>query len=298
MLSILIPAYNYNITKLVSDLQRQASGQYIDFEIIVMEDGSNLHVEENSLISKLDNCKHIILSKNIGRSAIRNKLADEAKYEHLLFLDCDAAIPTAHFIEKYVSFCKEECVVLGGRIYDENNDDPQFSLIIKYGKTREQNDVRSLKNRQLNPMFTTPNFLISKSIFNKIRFDEMIKGYGHEDTVFGIKLHQLSINFSFIDNPVIHIGLENNKTFIRKTENAISNLFQLYQSGQYQTLENESKLLHNFVMLKKIHLTNILALKYCLLHRFIERQLCTSNPSMFLFDLFKILFLCKISLTK
>src|ERR1035437_2162840 len=134
MISILIPAYNYDITRLVADLHKQAMETYVDFEIIVMEDGSMLYVEENNHVTDFEFCRHIVLAENIGRSAIRNKLADEAKFDHLLFLDCDAKVISAHFIEKYIAFCREECVVLGGRIYDENNTDPQFSLIIKYGK--------------------------------------------------------------------------------------------------------------------------------------------------------------------
>ncbi len=147
-------------------------------------------------------------------------------------------------------------------------------------------------------MFTTPNFLISKSIFNTIRFDETIKGYGHEDTVFGIKLHQLQINFIFIDNPVVHIGLENNEIYIQKNENAITNLFDLYQSGKYDSLIYESKLLHHYMLFKKLHLTGILAFKYRLLQRFLKHQLCSSNPSLLVFDLYKLLFLCKTSFEK
>ena len=298
MISILIPSYNYDITCLVADLYQQAVDSYVDFEIIVMEDGSKLYVEENKKVNEIKFCRQIVLDENIGRSAIRNKLADEAKYDHLLFLDCDAKVSSTYFVEKYISFCKEECIVLGGRIYDNENTDPQYSLIIKYGINRERNDISNLKSRQKNPMFTTPNFLISKSIFNKIRFDETIKGYGHEDTIFGIKLHQMQINFIFIDNPVIHIGLEKNEIFILKTENAIKNLFDLYQSGKYPSLTNESKLLHHYLIFKKLHITGILAFKYRLLHRILQRQLCSSNPSLFLFDIYKLLFLCKTSFNK
>jgi glycosyltransferase involved in cell wall biosynthesis len=298
MLSILIPTYNYNITFLVADLHQQAMDTYIDFEIIVMEDGSTLFVEENKKINEFKFCRHIVLDENVGRSAIRNKLADEAKYDHMLFLDCDAKVSSTHFVEKYISFCKEECIVLGGRIYDEDNTYPQFSLITKYGKERERNDNRNLIYREKKPMFTTPNFLISTSIFNKIRFDETIKGYGHEDTIFGIKLHQMQINFIFIDNPVIHIGLENNETFILKTKSAIRNLLSLYQSGKYPSLVNESKLLHHYMIFKKLHFTGILAFKYKLLHRIIQRQLCSSHPSLFLFDIYKLMFLCYTSVSK
>lgn len=298
MLSILIPAYNYNVTHLVADLHHQAMENFIDFEIIVMEDGSQNFVPENSSISKLPNCKHIILTKNIGRSAIRNKLADEAIYDHLLFLDCDAEVSSSNFISKYLVFCKDENVVLGGRIYDQNNTDPQYSLIRKYGVMRERNDSHNLKNREKYPMFTTPNFLISRTVFNKIRFDESITGYGHEDTIFGIMLHKLNVEFIFIDNPVMHVGLENNEKFIQKTENAIRNLYSLHMSGKYPLLVNESKLLSAFLRIKKSGLTPLFAFKFNLTKKLLHRLLNQSNPSLLLYDLYKLLFLCKISLTK
>src|ERR1035437_2235981 len=112
MLSILIPTYNYNITRLVADLHQQAVDTDVVFEIIVIEDGSTLYVKENNAINELYFCRHIVLDENIGRSAVRNKLADEAKYDHLIFIDCDAEVFSIHFIEKYIAFCNKECVVI------------------------------------------------------------------------------------------------------------------------------------------------------------------------------------------
>ena len=250
MLSILLPTYNYNITKLVTDLHQQALNQYVDFEIIVMEDGSTLFKDENKTVSNLEFCQYIVLPQNIGRSAIRNKLADTAKYDHLLFMDCDSELSSKNFIQKYMAFCKEDSVVVGGRIYDDNESDPSRSLILTYGRKRERYN-RPDMNQNIHKMFMTPNFLISKSIFNKVRFDETIIGYGHEDTIFGIELQLLNIDFSMIDNPVIHKGLEDNETYIQKTEYALENLYRIYVSAKYPTLESKSKVLSIFIKTKK-----------------------------------------------
>jgi len=298
MLSILIPTYNHNITDLVSELHKQAMETYVDFEIIVMEDGSTLFLNENKNVKVFENCTYIAHEKNSGRSAIRNQLADEAKYNHLLFLDCDAEICSTNFVSKYIVFCKDDNVVLGGRIYDQNNENQQYSLIRKYGMERERNDYHNLSDRRKFPMFTTPNFLISKEIFNKIRFDESIKGYGHEDTIFGIMLHKLQIEFIFIDNPVKHIGLETNKVFIRKTENAIQNLLCLSNSGNYPLLAKESKLLTTYLRLKKARLTLLFAFAFSFFRNLLQKLLCSSHPSLRLFDLYKLLYLCKVSQQK
>ena len=298
MLSILIPTYNQDISGLVSELHRQAMDTYVDFEIIVMEDGSTLFLNENKSVEVFENCIYIALEKNLGRSAIRNRLADQARYEHLLFLDCDAEICSTNFVSKFIVFCKDDNVVLGGRIYDQNDENPQYSLIRKYGMERERNDYHNQSERRKFPMFTTPNFLISKNIFNKIRFDESIKGYGHEDTVFGIMLHKLQIEFIFIDNPVKHIGLETNKLFIKKTENAIQNLLFLNNSGNYPLLSKESKLLTIYLRLKKTRLIPLFAFAFSISRNLLQKLLCSPRPSLLLFDLYKLLYLCKISLQK
>jgi len=294
VISILIPTYNYNITRLVADLHQQALETYVDFEIIVMEDGSKLYVEENKAVNDFEFCRQIVLDENIGRSAIRNKLADKAKYDHLLFMDCDAEVCSEHYVEKYVAFCKEECVVIGGTSYDPDENDPRYSLRLTYGRQRE---ARSAVERNKNN-FATFNFLISKSIFNLVRFDENILGYGHEDMLFGHQLHQLGFEILHIENPLIHKGLDNNETFLRKTEEGTRNLFLLYQTGRYPFLANESKLLNIYVRINKLKLIRLFALKFDLTKQLFRWLLCRKSPSLLLYDLYKILFMCKTSLTK
>lgn len=294
MLSVLIPVYNYNITSLVSELQKQAKETFADFEIIVMEDGSKEYLKENKEIEKLENCLYEVYDKNIGRSAIRNRLADKAKYEHLLFLDCDAEVCSQYFIEKYEAFCNEDCVVIGGTAYNPEESNPDFSLRLTYGRKRE---ARPANERDKNN-FATFNFLISKSIFNKVRFDESLKDYGHEDMLFGHKLKLLGYELIQIENPLIHKGLDNNSTFLKKTETATANLLKLHNTGNYPFLTEESKLLSNFLSLKKLHLVKIAAIKFDIVNGLLKKNLTGKNPSLLLFDVYKLLFLCKLSTIK
>ena len=298
MLSILIPTYNYNITNLVADLYQQAVDTYVDFEIIVMEDGSTLCVEENKAVTNFKFCRHIVLNENTGRSAVRNKLADEAKYDHLLFIDCDAKVCSPHYVEKYVAFCKEECVVIGGTAYDPEENDPRYSLRLSYGRQREARPAidRSMEHTYHN--FATFNFLISASLFQKVRFDESIRGYGHEDTLFGHRLHELDIRFIQIENPLIHKGLDDNETFIRKTEEGARNLYLLYKTERYPYLTDESKLLNSFVKIYKTGLTRLLAITFKGLKPYLKYKLCQTSPSLRLYDIYKLLFLCETSFVK
>ena len=294
MLSILIPTYNYNITRLATELHRQAMDSGIDFELIVMEDGSDKFIAENKLIGRLENCKYIALKENIGRSAIRNKLADEAKFDHLLFMDCDAEVCSTDFVAKYLAFCKEDCIVIGGTAYDSKENDSDYSLRLKYGRVRE---ARTAIERGKNN-FSTFNFLISKKIFNEVRFDESIRGYGHEDMLFGHELHQLGYEFIQIDNPLIHKGLDDNRTFLKKTEEATRNLYLLYCSGKYPFLSDESMLLKSFLKINSLKLNGLFALKFRLTKGILRWLLCRKSPSLLLYDWYKLLFLCNTSLTK
>lgn len=290
MISILIPTYNHDITQLVCELHKQAASQCVDFEIIVLEDGSTKFVDQNSTITHLHFCKHIISSENIGRAAARNKLAEYALYDHILFMDCDARVNSIHYVEKYLSFCKEDSIAIGGTSYDPDITNPDFSLRLKYGRLREARDAteRSRNN------FSTFNFLISKSIFERVRFDESLKGYGHEDMLFGHLLHELGYEFIQIENPLIHTGLDNNAVFIAKTEEGVRGLMYLYNTNNYPFLSKESKLLHTFLTIKKLGLNFLLNVIFRVLKRQLKKAISSPNPSLILYDLYKLLYFCHI----
>ena len=99
-LSICIPVYNQDVTSLVHELHRQASRSSCAFEILLMEDGSTSFLEENSTLGSLESVRYVRLPQNVGRSAIRNRLADEARYEYLIFMDCDVFPQDDSFLER------------------------------------------------------------------------------------------------------------------------------------------------------------------------------------------------------
>jgi len=295
MLSILIPVYNYDITKLVNDLHQQATEAGIAFEIIVMEDGSQLFLDSNKSIEQLPYCQYIVLEKNIGRSAVRNRLADSAKHQFLLFADCDAGVQKVNFIANYTKVCHADAVVIGGTAYDTACQDPQFSLRLKYGRARESNTDYLLKQASAGN-FVTFNFLIDKDVFHQVRFDETIDGYGHEDTVFGHALSTQGFKYDRIDNPLVHLGLDDNANFLRKTVEGVENLYKLYDSTQYPFLLEESKLLRNFLLLKRFKLIKLANWKFKLAEKILYKNLVSAKPKLFYFDLYKLFWMCRYHL--
>ena len=174
MLSILIPIYNYNVYPLVSEIHEQAKATGIDFEIICIDDTSNTIFSENEKINTLSNSCYELLKANIGRSKIRNLLAQKAKYDWLLFLDADVFPKNKNFISEYIRYINtEEKMVNGGLLYQEKKPEESKLLRWVYGKNREALDCKTrIKNPYLSAL--TLNFLISKSVFSKVSFNEKI----------------------------------------------------------------------------------------------------------------------------
>ncbi len=295
MLSILIPVFNYDVSDLVKELYEQSMAENIEFEIIIADDFSEIKYEENKKLNDLSNIKYIELQENYGRSKIRNYLANIAKYENLIFLDCDSIPVNRKFIHNYLDFTNHN-VVCGGTQYSKQKPENQdFLLHWLYGSNRE---VISATNRNVKPnkSFKTNNFFIKKYIFNIIRFNEQIKGYGHEDTFFGFELKQNNIKIYHIENPVYHYGIENNNVFLSKTEKGIKNLFFLYnQFNEQKEAFEDIKLLKYFLKIKKFYFCGFFKLIYKLFDKLIIKNLKSKNPCLFLFDLYKLSFLCSLN---
>lgn len=221
MLSILIPVYNRNVCGLVRELHRQAELLKVPFELICMDDASTLYREENRAIASLEHVRWIGLPENTGRAAIRNKLIEASCYACLLFLDCDMEICREDYLEVYMRHSRQ-AVVCGGRIYAKEDLHSGNGIHYHYGVAREQ--FRAGK-RDEERHFISGNFFIHKRVFEHVRFCEALSGYGHEDTLFGIELHEAGIAICYPDNPTIHRGVDGNDAYLDKTREAIDNLF-------------------------------------------------------------------------
>ncbi len=288
MLSVLIPIYNFDVRQFVKELHKQAENENINFEIILADDASDLHYDKiNSELSILSKVKYIRLDKNIGRSRIRNFLAEQAKYDYLLFADCDSEIPASEFTANYIKNVNRNTeVICGGRTYKTKapeNKEKYFRWY--YGKKRE---VTKAEKRNTKPYasFMTNNYLIKKTLHKEILFDENLTQYGHEDTLFGIELKRKNIKIKHIDNPLTHIGLENFDTFIEKTKNGIKNLIFITENYDYPELYEEIKLLR--IARKLRFLDSVIIFAYKLFEKIIPKNLKSKKPLLFLFDFYKL----------
>lgn len=295
MLSVLIPVYNFDIYQLVSDLHSQSMVLDIPVEIIVAEDASEeQYMKNNKQVDLFHNVTYIQLKENLGRSRIRNFLSSVAKYPFLVFMDCDSKTENSNFLKNYAQFCSLQSIVIcGGRTYEKEKPLNQgFYLRWLYGVKRE---VISVEQRLKNPYksFMTNNFAISKSILNTIGFDEKFKGYGHEDTLFGLELERLQIHLIHIDNPLIHIGLEDSFEFIYKTEQGLVNLIHLIDRySNPEKVFEKIKIANYFNKIHRIGLVPFIGFIFRVFQKVLIWNLTGKNPNLLCFDCYKIGFLC------
>ena len=292
MLSILIPTYNYDCTQLVGDLQAQALQAGIEHEIIVADDASpdTIYKVANRAINDNPYCRLIELETNVGRARIRNLLAQEARHEWLLFMDADAKVVSPTFIADYMAHMEGDAeVVCGGLLHADTLPSPDVSL--RYTYERKADKTRAARYRKQAPYerFTPFNFMIHRSTFLTIRFDETIHEYGHEDTLFGIELQQRMVPLLHIDNPLQHLGLETNEVFLNKTRAALRNL-----ASMESAMQGHSSLIGAYRKLCRMGMDRVLARTYAKHGQALAVRLSREHPSLTLFALYKLAYYCYI----
>lgn len=291
-LSILIPVFNFDVTNLVKNLHKQCEAESISYEILLVDDCSTDNSTEiNEQLESLDNVSFEKLKVNIGRSKIRNYLVSKAQFENCLILDCDIAIPLG-FIKKYLENIDGSSVIVGGHKYQKQvPNDSRFVLHWKYGTEVE---CKTLKDRRKNPYdsFMTNSFLVPKKIFDKVKFDETLVRYGHEDTLFGIELEKAQIKIKHIGNPVLHLGLKTAKEFLKGEREAIRNLIAITQNREYrEAMYKKSKLL--FFEKSKLLKTFYSSISLYYKDR-LYRKLLGENPSLIALNYWKYYTLQKL----
>lgn len=296
MISVCIPVYNFNITELFKTLYKQLTDIKQAFEFVIIDDDSEEEFKIfNRIIRDFDNTNYIELDNNVGRSKIRNLLIKEAMYDHLLIMDCDSQVESSQYISQYIHNINGEQVVCGGRSY--LNKKPKNKKIVLrwlYGKTRES---RTAAQREIKPYqsFMTNNFLIPKKIFDQCKFDESLIEYGHEDTLFGYELNIMGVTIKHINNPLTHIGLENNIDFINKTKHGIDNLMIIVKKYPYEMLWEDIKILKYLKKVKKLKVKWIFKTIYYLFNKLLLLNLMSRHPSIKLFDLYKLCYISTIN---
>ena len=295
MLSILIPCYNYDILPLVNELHLQCKTLDIQFEILVFDDASNDFViqEKNKTINTLAYTKYSILPENIGRSAIRNKLAQNAKYDWCLFLDADVMPKNKNFIDLYLKSISEKSeVIYGGILYPENRVNDSHLLRWYYGKEREALSAEE-RNKNIYLSFLTLSFLIHKTVFNKVTFNEDIPNLRHEDTLFSYNLKEHKIKIEHIENPVYHLGIESSEAFLQKSLDSVKAIDLFVKQDLLPS--NYTRITKVYTAIKNKGISNILSSIYLKYESSFRKNLLSKKPSLKIFDLYRLTYYCYLN---
>ncbi len=289
MISVCIPVYNFDVEHLLKVLSKQAVE--IGAEVIVIDDASDIFKEKNRNIAEnLPNTRYIQLDKNIGRSRIRNMFLKYAKFDYLLFLDCDSIVSSPTFLKKYKEIIEKEKpeVVCGGRFYGDKPKSRKKMLRWKYGTSQETKPAH-IRELTPNASFMTNNFLIRKDVFEKIKFNEDLTKYGHEDTLFGYDLKRHGIKIHHIGNPVANGELELNEDFVRKTEQAIENLIYIIKNIELsQSFAEDITLLTEYEILKEQNKIKYYKFLFSILKGPLKLILKSGFGTMKLFDFYRM----------
>lgn len=259
-------------------------------EILVFDDRSTTFFKKrNSLLSKFDQVSYLEFEANLGRSRIRNRLADFSAGTHILFIDCDMIPSGQSYLMHFVEQMGKVPVVCGGIGYGPKPFKQELLLRWKFGVRRE---MKRASSRQAHPYrnFTSGNFMIAKEVFNHIRFNEDILGYGQEDTLFSLELKRRGVPVLHIDNTTIHLGIEPNFEFLAKSEQSIVNLVKLLSIAPHMRRELNSnvRVLQFYRVLRFFGLSIPLRWFFRVFNPMLRRVLCSTLPSLVLFDLYKV----------
>ena len=281
-LSILIPTYNGDCRQQVKKLWQQAEAiEGLSYEIIVADDGSTdkTQVARCQEIEALPHCRFIIRQENAGRAVIRNFLARQARYEWMLFIDCDMTIVCDNFVSHYLEH-EDGDVVYGG--YVVGNGEPSCLRYVYEMACASQHTAEERRKRPYQHLHTC-NFLVRRSVMLTHPFDERFHHYGYEDVLFGKQLRLAGIRVVHTENPVGFYDFEDNTHFISKTEEGLRTLYEFRNE-----LRGYSQLL---TFTEGIHLSVVrgtIKLWHRLFGALERRYLCSCKPSLSIFNLYKL----------
>ena len=290
MISILIPCFDYNAYPLVSILEKQALMLKIDFEIICIDDGSFSSKNDlNQKINLLTNSKFIELKKNIGRINNRLLLAEKSQYEWLIFIDVDTLPNEDNFLKNYIDQLNDRTLIIGGCTYKKQENE-NFSLRYKFGKFREE--IKSdIRNKNPYKYISSCNFMCKRDVLIDVLASINTISYGN-DYIFGSLIKKKEIDIKHIDNPVLIDNIDENQIFIKKTHHALDNLISSYNN---KIIKNHSiSILKAYIILDSLLMKNIFVKITDLFKNLLNRNLHCKDPNLFLFDLYRLNYLCKI----
>jgi glycosyltransferase involved in cell wall biosynthesis len=229
-LSVCVPVYRYDVSKLMDALAACASSALV--ELVFFDDGSG----DAELLTRLEAhagrvpaaIRIVSAAANRGRAAARNAAIRHARSDWLLLLDADMLPDDERFLEKYldtVDATWEPAVIVGGYSLKSAPRDKAFALHRWQAETSECLGAAERDKAPGRNVFSS-NVLVHKLVLDACPFDERFAGWGWEDTDWGLRA-QRQFPVRHIDNTATHLGLDTDAALMAKYARSGANFILL-----------------------------------------------------------------------
>lgn len=274
-------------------MHKQLSKTGVAFEIRVYDDASTQRFETETFLQDFPEVVYKRQDKNSGRLAIRYRLAQDAQYDWLLFMDADVFPADRFFVSKLLKSIEntEADVYFGGVKVSSQPPAPDQTLRWKYGMSREN---KALNERQKTPYksLLCGTLCFKKNVFlSEAEIMLPINKYGL-DVLFSYRLKKNQRKIHHYNNQVTHLGLENNQVFINKTQSAMETFKFLidenFMSQDYATITATA------YKIKQKCPAGVCRFVFRLASPLLKLNLLGKHPSLKLFDLYKLLYFSQL----
>lgn len=195
--SLIVPAYNASVTieRCLNSLENQSTPKEV-YEVILIDDGST---DRTSDIAKQFPIKYF-WQKNQGPATARNKGAQEAKGEIILFTDADC-VPENNWIEEMVKPFWDPKVMAVKGAYKTH----QRTLTARFAQIEFEERFEMLKKAESIDMVDTYSAGYRKLIFLSFGgFDPSFPVANNEDTELSYKMSQAGHKMVFNPNAIVY----------------------------------------------------------------------------------------------
>ncbi len=232
-ISVLMPFLRDDPTALLGLLDREAAPLAGAVEIVVLDDGTIDPALTDRLRSQIAALalpiRLITLFANEGRSKGRNRLAQTARGDFLLFLDSDMRPDDDRFLQTWAALARDErpAVVFGGFSLRQAPTESRFAV---HRAMATRSECLDAATRSLAPekYVYTSNLLVRRDVFDQEAFDPAFTGWGWEDVEWAMRVSRRH-PIRHIDNPATHMGLDTVQILAGKYEQSAANFARVVE---------------------------------------------------------------------
>jgi glycosyltransferase involved in cell wall biosynthesis len=197
LFSIIVPTYNRE-SFIVKTIQSVLIQTYLNFELIIVDDGSTDNTEQ--VVEKIKDKRIKYYKKeNAERGAARNYGTNKAKGDYVTFLDSDDLLYSKYLDEANLFIKKNRSINIFHQLFEVRNDS---DMLIQAADYSNSNVFKSLITK--GNFMACQGLFLQKDIAKSNLFNEDRKLAGSEDYEL---LLRISATTNIIINPVVTSAL-------------------------------------------------------------------------------------------